>query len=66
MALRQDPTTGISVWFRDHADHHMAVLLDPDSGPFEDWGSYSLITVLSDINAWFDSVAAGSVRLETR
>lgn len=31
--LRLDPTTGMSVWFRDHADHHMAVLLDSD-GPF--------------------------------
>ena len=25
--LRQDPATGLSVWFRDHADHHMTVLL---------------------------------------
>jgi Domain of unknown function (DUF4913) len=32
--LRQDPATGMSVWFRDHADHHMAVLLDSD-GPFK-------------------------------
>ncbi len=32
--LRQDPATGVSVWFRDHADPHMAVLLDPD-GPFK-------------------------------
>src|SRR5688500_12003035 len=32
--LRLDPTTGISVWFRDHADHHMNVLLDPD-GPLK-------------------------------
>jgi hypothetical protein len=31
--LRLDPTTGMSVWWRDHADHHMAMLLDPD-GPF--------------------------------
>ena len=31
--LRTDPDTGMSVWFRDHADHHMGVLLDPD-GPF--------------------------------
>ena len=23
----------MSVWWRDHADHHMAVLMDPD-GPF--------------------------------
>lgn len=32
--LRLDPATGISVWFRDHADHHMTVLLDPD-GPLK-------------------------------
>lgn len=32
--LRQDPATGMSVWWRDHADHHMAVLFDPD-GPFK-------------------------------
>ncbi len=32
--LRQDPATGVSVWFRDHADPHMAVLLDPDA-PFK-------------------------------
>ncbi|MBS0592016.1 MAG: DUF4913 domain-containing protein [Proteobacteria bacterium] len=31
--LRLDPTTGMSVWFRDHADHHMQILLDND-GPF--------------------------------
>ena len=31
--LRQDPSTGMSVWWRDHADHHMAVLFDPE-GPF--------------------------------
>jgi hypothetical protein len=31
--LRNDPATGISVWYRDHADHHMPVLMDPD-GPF--------------------------------
>lgn len=31
--LRLDPQTGMSVWFRDHAEHHMNVLLDP-SGPF--------------------------------
>ena len=30
--LRQDPATGISVWLKDHLDHHMAVLLDPN-GP---------------------------------
>jgi len=32
--LRLDPATGISVWFRDHADHHMGVLLDVN-GPFK-------------------------------
>lgn len=31
--LRQDPGTGMSVWWRDHADHHMAVLFSSD-GPF--------------------------------
>ena len=31
--LRLDPATGMSVWFRDHADHHMAILLN-ESGPF--------------------------------
>lgn len=31
--LRQDPSTGMSVWWRDHADHHMGVLFSPD-GPF--------------------------------
>jgi hypothetical protein len=31
--LRLDPATGMSVWLRDHADHHMAVLLSSD-GPF--------------------------------
>lgn len=31
--LRWEPALGMSVWFRDHADPHMAVLLDPD-GPF--------------------------------
>lgn len=32
--LRLDPHTGMSVWFRDHADHHMGVLLNAD-GPFK-------------------------------
>jgi hypothetical protein len=26
--LRVDPNLGISVWMRDHLDHHMAILLD--------------------------------------
>ena len=33
-ALRQDPGTGMSVFWRDHVDHHMTVLLDAD-GPFK-------------------------------
>lgn len=33
--LRQDAATGMSVFLRDHMDHHMAVLLSPD-GPFRD------------------------------
>ncbi|ONI79127.1 hypothetical protein BWI15_00015 [Kribbella sp. ALI-6-A] len=33
-ALRLEPGTGMSVWWRDHADHHMARILDPD-GPFK-------------------------------
>ncbi len=32
--LRLDPATGISVWLRDHADHHLAVLMDPE-GPWK-------------------------------
>lgn len=31
--LRLDAATGMSVWWRDHADHHMNVLLSAD-GPF--------------------------------
>lgn len=33
-ALRLEPTFGISVWWRDHADPHMRVLMDPE-GPFK-------------------------------
>lgn len=32
--LRLDPALGMSVWWRDHADHHMAALFDAD-GPFK-------------------------------
>jgi hypothetical protein len=32
-ALRLDTTTGMSVWWRDHADHHLPILLSTD-GPF--------------------------------
>jgi len=31
--LRLEPALGISVWLRDHADHHMRVLLSTE-GPF--------------------------------
>ena len=31
--LRLDPATGGSIWWRDHADHHMPILMSPD-GPF--------------------------------
>lgn len=27
--LRLDPSTGVSVWLRDHADHHLGVLMSP-------------------------------------
>ncbi|WP_231476422.1 DUF4913 domain-containing protein [Rhodococcus sp. UNC23MFCrub1.1] len=33
--LRLDPATGMSVWWKDHADHHMSRLLSPD-GTFKD------------------------------
>jgi len=33
--LRQDGTTGMSAWWRDHLDHHMPVLMSAD-GPFAD------------------------------
>lgn len=32
--LRLDEDTGMSVWWRDHADHHMSVLLSAE-GPFK-------------------------------
>ncbi|WP_230594211.1 DUF4913 domain-containing protein [Rhodococcoides fascians] len=35
--LRKDPNTGASVWWKDHADHHMGMLLDPQ-GPFSACG----------------------------
>lgn len=31
--LRLEPALGMSSWWRDHADHHMAMLLSPE-GPF--------------------------------
>ncbi|MFK5691351.1 DUF4913 domain-containing protein [Ornithinimicrobium sp. LYQ92] len=35
--LRLDAATGMSIWLRDHADHHMSVLLD-EHGPFKGCG----------------------------
>ncbi|WP_239647409.1 DUF4913 domain-containing protein [Nocardiopsis baichengensis] len=35
--LRQDGGTGMSTWWRDHADYHMNALFDPD-GPFASAG----------------------------
>lgn len=32
--LRLEPALGMSTWWRDHADPHMAALMDPD-GPFK-------------------------------
>lgn len=32
--LRLDGTTGLSIWMRDHLDHHMPILLSAD-GPFK-------------------------------
>lgn len=29
-ALRLEPAFGMSVWWRDHADHHMRMLMSPD------------------------------------
>ena len=31
--LRHDGALGVSLWWRDHADHHLQILLDP-AGPF--------------------------------
>lgn len=31
--LRLDPATGSSIWWIEHADHHMPILLSPE-GPF--------------------------------
>lgn len=32
--LRGDPALGMSVWWLNHADPHLRVLMDPESGPF--------------------------------
>lgn len=32
--LRLDPATGVSVWWRDHADYHLNVLMSPATSPF--------------------------------
>jgi hypothetical protein len=33
--LRLEAGTGMATWWRDYADPHMAVLTDPDHGPFK-------------------------------
>jgi hypothetical protein len=35
--LRLDGATGMSMWWPDHADHHMRILMDPQ-GPFHNCG----------------------------
>jgi len=35
-ALRLDGTTGMSVWWRDHCDPHLAFLRDDNQSPFAD------------------------------
>lgn len=32
--LRKDPGVGMSSWLRDHADYHLAILMEPN-GPFK-------------------------------
>ncbi|MCF2526724.1 DUF4913 domain-containing protein [Yinghuangia soli] len=32
--LKQDPALGLSFWWTQHADPHLAALMDPDRGPF--------------------------------
>ena len=41
--LRLDPGTGLSVWWRDHLDYHMSVMLSTD-GPLYDYTEESLMT----------------------
>lgn len=42
--LHRQGGLGMSVWWRDHADHHMSVLLAPD-GPFAE---------ATDTNSWLE------------
>ena len=42
-ALRLDPATGMSVWVKDHADYHLAVLMSP-TGPFRNSEDTAKIT----------------------
>ncbi len=32
--LKLDPALGLSIWWTQHADPHLAALMDPDRGPF--------------------------------
>lgn len=41
--LRLDPATGMSVWLKDHADYHLAVLMSP-TGPFRNSEDTAKIT----------------------
>ena len=42
-ALRLDAATGLSVWLKDHADYHLAVLMSP-TGPFRQSNDTAKIT----------------------
>ena len=41
--LRLDPGTGLSVWLKDHADYHLAILMSP-TGPFRNSEDLAKIT----------------------
>ena len=41
--LRLDPGTGLSVWLKDHADYHLAILMSP-TGPFRNSEDTAKIT----------------------
>lgn len=58
--LRLDGTTGMSVWWRDHCDPHLAFLTDGDRSPFgqcrndKHEGEYDELTVLPAPPGWWD------------
>lgn len=41
--LRQDPASGMHDWWKDHADHHMKILMSED-GPFRDCNDSNGVT----------------------